>query len=233
MSLSSLQLRGRFDRYCGLGMGWSCVNLYTNGSNQRGEAGSPVDNTPLWHFLSTDLVAGTPAQFSRSDGTYRSVPASCLPSAFSSNPVKAQLAQCFADYESGGYGTVVDVNGDQGTALFGKDSDGDPLNDVVDIMEAPRFGFVPLLWNPTWPSGQSSPVQIRSFRPIYFQTMLLGCNANNCDGVHNPGQSWSQINSNKKLDAISAMAIRASMLPPEARDVAPNGAKDLRITLVK
>jgi hypothetical protein len=233
MTLSGLQLRGRFDRYCGLGMGWSCVNLYNNGSNVRGAAGSPIDNTPLWHFLSGDLTVGAPGQFSRSDGTFRSVPASCLPAAFSSNPTKAQLAQCFSDYEAGGYGAVVDSNGDRGTVLFGKDSDGDPLNDLVDIMEAPRFGFVPLLWNQTWPTGQSDPVQIKSFRPVYFQTMLLGCNNNTCDGVHNPGQPWTQINSNKKLDAISAMAIRTSMLPVEARDVAPAAAKDLRITLVR
>ena len=233
MALGGLDLRGRFDRYCGLGLGWSCVNLYSNGSNQRGAGGSPIDDTPLWNFLSADLVVGTAGQTTRADGSFKSVPASCVPSAFSANPIKAQLAQCLTDYEGGGYGTVVDTTGARGTVLFGKDTDGDSLNGLVDIMTAPRFGFVPLLWNQTWPSGQSDPVQIRAFRPVYFQTMLLGCNANSCDGVHNPGETWSAINSNKKLDAISAMAIRLPMLPAEARDVAPAAEKDLQITLVK
>lgn len=232
-TLNGLQLRGRFDRYCDRGLGWACVDLYMNGANTRGAGGSPIDDTPLWQFLSSDLVVGAAGQTSRADGTFKSVPASCVPSAFSSSPYKAQLLQCFTDYENGGYGNVVDTTGNRGTVLFGEDTDGDALNGIWDIMQAPRFGFVPLLWNQTWPTGQSDPVQIREFRPIYFQTMLLGCNNNDCAGVHNPGESWSSINDNKKLDAVSAMAIRMPMLPPDARDISPTAEKDLRITLVK
>jgi hypothetical protein len=230
---NGFKLRARFDRFCGLGLGWSCVNLYNNGTNNRGASGSPIDNTPLWHFLSTDLTAGAPGASSRSDGSFKSVPSSCVPSTFASAPSKAKVLQCLQDYVVGGYGNVTDANGMKGTVLFGKDTDGDPLNGRVDIMAAPRFGFVPLLWNQTWPTGQSDPVQIKEFRPVYFQTMLLGCNANNCTGVHNPGESWSAINSNRSLDAISALAPSLTMLPLEAREIAPTGAKDLQITLVR
>jgi hypothetical protein len=227
-------LRSRFDRYCGLIGGWDCVNLYSNGANLRGANGSPIDDTPLWELLSTDLEQGVAGSSTRSDGSFKAVPASCLPSAFTTNPDKSLLHQCFTDYNAGGYGSVVDSNGDRGTALFGKDTDGNALNDQWDILIAPRFGFVPLLWNPTFPNGQSDPVQIRAFRPVYFQTMLLGCNNNSCDGVHNPGEPWSSnLNSNKKLEAISAMTFPLTMLPPGARDVVPTAERDLQITLVR
>jgi hypothetical protein len=232
MSMSSgIKLRGRFDRYCGLG--GDCVDLYSNGANVRGAAGSPIDDTPLWEFLSSDLVAGPAGTVSRSDGSFKSVPASCVPSAFTSSATKADLAVCLFEYVLGDYDDVVDSRGDRGTVLFGKDSDGDPDNSRWDITDAPRFGFVPLLWNSTWPSGQSDPVQIRQFRPVYFQTMYLGCNANNCAGVHNPGEPWSPINDNKKLDAVSAMAFPLVALPVPARDIAPAAEQDLRITLVR
>ncbi len=226
-------LRGRFDRYCGLNLGWSCVNLYNNGANRRNAVGSPVDDTPLWTFLSSDLTAGPAGASTRADGSFRSVPASCLPSAFKPHGDKAKLVACFTDYVDGGYGAVTDVKGNRGTILFGKDSDGDPDNNRWDITSAPRFGFVPLLWNTTWPTGQSDPVQIRAFRPVYFQTMYLGCNSNDCAGEQNPAEPWNPINSNKKLDAISAMNFSLNMLPIGARDIAPAAKNDLQITLVR
>ena len=228
-------LRGRFDRYCNPNgvAGWSCTPLYNNGSNERGASGSPIDDTPLWEFLSTDLVGGIAGTSPRSDGSFRAVPNSCLPSAFTSNPTKATLLTCMTDYATGGYGAVVSSNGDRGTILFGKDSDGEIDNNRWDITAAPRFGFVPLLWDNTFPNGQSGPVKIRAFRPVYFQTMYMGCNNNSCAGIHNPGEPWNPVPSNRSLDAISAMSFSLSMLPPGARDVAPAGRNDLQITLVK
>lgn len=234
MTVSGITLRGRFDRYCGLSLGWDCINLHTNGSNQRNASGSPIDDTPLWAFLSSDLVAGPAGASSRSDGSFRSVPASCLPSAFDDSSTKADMLQCLTEYFLGGYGSVVDANGNVGTVLFGKDSDGDPDNFRWDITIAPRFGFVPLLWDTTFPTGQSAAVRFREFRPIYFQTMYLGCNNNSCNAVHNPGEPYTAVQANKgPLDAISALALPLVTLPPGARDVAPAADQDLRITLVR
>jgi Flp pilus assembly protein TadG len=227
----SITLRGRLDRHCGLSMGWNCDTLYTNGTNARGAAGSPIDDTPLWEFLSTDLVSGA-AGNSPSDGLYHSAPDECLPSAFSSSPTKQDLLACFTAYEAGGYDTVVNPDGSVGTVLFGRDTDGNSDNDQYDIMQAPRFGFVPLLWE-QFPSGQSDPINVRAFRPVYLQTTYYGCSGGSCDGVHNPGEPWSAIASNKKLQALSAMAIRLPMLPEAARDMAPAGPLDTTVRLVR
>lgn len=227
------KLRGRLDRYCGIDDDWECQQIWTNRSNARNANGAPIDDTPLWEFLSDDLVAGPAGTAADTDGTFNAVPASCLPENFEEedNPTKATLLACFEEYLAGGYD-------DYETVLFDKDTDGDATNDVFDIMRAPRFAFVPLLWpqpdtGEDWPSGQSDPVHIKAFRPIYLQTLWFGCNSNSCEGIHNPGEDWTKIGRNKTLDALSAMNLQLPMLPAPAREMAPTGPRDLTIKLVR
>ena len=100
-----------------------------------------VDNTPLWHFLRTDL-------------NYNNVdaPSSCAPGYVTGVPEgsakSARMVECLEDYELGsGYDT-----------LF-KDED--------KMVESPRFAVAPQLWMNDLGSGLSySPV--RETRPLYL-----------------------------------------------------------------
>ena len=115
------------------------------------------------------------------------------------------------------------------SVLFGKDTiSGDGWTDsggdshaVYDIEYSGRFGWVPIIWDTTFPNG-SKNVYFKGFQPVFIQTLYAGCKGNgSCDFIHNPGQSTGNVGSmatNDKLDAASGMTIQLSMLPVELQE---------------
>jgi hypothetical protein len=181
----------------------------------------PLDNTPLWTFLTPGLTVGS--------SLTTQVPSACDPT--QTWDVVAMTA-CIDAYRTGNYTTV----------MFGRDSDGDSVNGIYDIMRDPRFGYVPDLWD-IFPSGGSATVQIRKFQAIYIQTLYWGCDGRRCDLAFNPGQPFIDDNGatttlpvsggGETLDAVTALAIPMTALPTEARDVSPGGRNEVGMTLVR
>jgi len=181
---------------------------------------SPLDNTPLWTFLTPGLNVGS--------SLTTQVPSACDPNQAWTGD---RMLDCINAYKAGGYATV----------LFGRDSDSDPVNGIYDIMRNPRFGYVPILWT-NFPSGQSQSVQIRRFTAIYIQTLSWGCNGTKCAATFDPGQplvndagtAIGAISGNgTSVDAVTVLGIPPGALPLEARDVAPGGRNEIGITLVR
>lgn len=90
----------------------------------------------------------------------------------------------------------------------------------TDIIRAPRFGWVPLLLEPTLDAGTTT-VTIAGFMPIYVQTTFWGCNATSCDLEWDPGESISPGPNNVRIEASTAVNIPMQALPQIIRDVAP------------
>ena len=173
---------------------------------------APLDDRPLWEDLPSSLVTG--------------VPVSCLRSSFDGlTATKAQMVLCLDEYRLSG--SVVE--------LFTEDSDADGQ---PDILATPRFGFAPL-FHPHVPSGDltlhsgTDRYRIAEFLPIFLQTTYIQCNPGGCAGIFDPGEVGSglPVAGNKKADALTALLLPRSALPPVALDLAPGGevAKDLAL----
>ncbi|MGH9084815.1 MAG: pilus assembly protein TadG-related protein [Acidimicrobiales bacterium] len=171
-----------------------------------------LDDRPLWEYIPTSLVTG--------------VPTSCLRSSFvGPTATKAQMALCLDEYRL--TGSVVE--------LFIEDSDADGQ---PDILATPRFGFAPL-FHPHVPSSDitlrtgTDRYRIAEFLPVFLQTTYLQCNPGGCAGIFDPGEVGSglPVASNKKADALTALLLPRSTLPPVALSLAPGGAvaKDLAL----
>ena len=174
---------------------------------------APLDDRPLWEYIDPALTAPT-------------IPVSCERSSFSGpTATKAQLALCLDDYRL--TGSVVE--------LFTEDSDADGQ---PDILATPRYGFAPL-FHPHVPSGDvtlhsgTDRYRIDEFLPIFLQTTYIQCNPGGCAGIFDPGEAGSglPVPSNKKADALTALLLPRSALPPVALSLAPGGAvaKDLAL----
>jgi len=99
-----------------------------------------------------------------------------------------------------------------------------------DIATSPRFGGVPIL-NSNPGSGFSSYL-ITEFRPVYIETLYLGCSGpKKCSVIHSPGENstgacpaaitaatsscgWPGVG-NKVLEAISSYVLTLDMLPAD------------------
>lgn len=105
-----------------------------------------------------------------------------------------------------------------------------------DVVTSPRFMAIPILdKDPS--NGNSVKYHITEFRPVYLETLYLGCGANTCSIVHSPGESstgscpailtssdWScgwPGNGNKVLEAASAFVFTLDMLPSEIAEKFP------------
>jgi hypothetical protein len=169
----------------------------------------PLDDRALWEYIPSTLTTG--------------IPASCLRSAFGPTASKAQMTTCIQDYVAGGHTAE----------LFSEDADADGQ---LDILETPRFGFVPLFHpvdgDGTFLSGTRAYL-IKQFLPIFLQTTYFACNPGGCAGTFDPGEAGSglPVNSNKKADAVTAFVLNASMFPPLALENAAGGTvtKDLAL----
>lgn len=167
---------------------------------------APLDDRPLWEYIPTTAVAGAPASCQR--------PAFTGPMAN-----KAQMRTCVDDYRSSG----------SSVQLFVEDADADGQ---LDILETPRFGFVPLFHELTFLNGTNRYL-IKEFLPVFLQTTYFSCNPGGCTGIFDPGEVGSglPVAQNKKADALTAFLLPRSMLPPAALSTAPGGVvvKDLAL----
>jgi Flp pilus assembly protein TadG len=82
-----------------------------------------------------------------------------------------------------------------------------------------RFGWVPILYQGSWPSGNSSPVSFQSFQPMYIQTMFGGkCYSDGtCDVSIIPGETWIGA-SGKTPNALTAISIPFWAVEDELKD---------------
>jgi hypothetical protein len=150
------------------------------------------------------------------------------------NKSKWHMMRCLRDYIAVGY-TV---------PLFGKDSDGDSTNGHYDIMDSPRFAYVPQLWD-DFDSGSSvnnnGGVRIWVRRAVFLETGYWGCNngSGGCDAAWSPQEGVDAVGfgavgtSAADLDAMSALVIRAPMLPTEIQDLGPGGANQIGVQLIR
>ena len=129
-------------------------------------------------------------------------------------PIKtrAEMATCLAGWRAYGPHT---------TSLF-----------TPDIATSPRFGGVPILEGD--PGGGFGAYLITEFRPVYIETVYIGCNGPvSCDIVHSPGEAppvpakcpspitaavsscgWPSVGL-KPLEAVSAFVLTLDMLPAD------------------
>jgi Flp pilus assembly protein TadG len=121
-----------------------------------------------------------------------------------------------------------------------------PLFDI-DIIESPRFAAVPDL--NLDPSNGTGNYLILGFKPVYLETLYLGCNANTCDVVFSPGEisvgscpgtmvptinhCGTPANGNKNLRAVSAFILELGMLDPELTDHWPSRPGVIVYNLIK
>lgn len=101
-----------------------------------------------------------------------------------------------------------------------------------DIIDAPRFGWVPLFHEATLGSGTTT-LTIKEYRPIYVQTTLWGCNATSCDLVWDPAEAFLPGPNNVRIEASTAINIAAAALPQEVRDKEPGSDSQVSYLLSK
>ena len=157
---------------------------------------SQLDDRPLWEYIPTDPIAGAPA--------------SCQRSAFAgATATKAQLTTCINDYRtSGSTALVFDVDAN---------TDGTP-----DILDTPRFGFVPRFIEPLFLTGTNRYL-IAEFIPVFLQTTYFACNPGGCVGIFDPGEAGVglPVAGNRRADAQTAFLLPRTMLPAQALASAP------------
>ena len=89
------------------------------------------------------------------------------------------------------------------------------------IVDAPRFGWVPLFHENDLGAGNSNRT-IKEFRPVYIQTTLWGCQAAGCTSYWDPGEPiTTQPKKNDKLEAATAINLPKEMFPSSVTDTEP------------
>ncbi len=106
------------------------------------------------------------------------------------------------------------------------------------VVTSPRFMAIPILDKDPG-NGSSVKYNITEFRPVYLETIYLGCNANTCSVVHSPGEltspppacpatlttaTWNcgwEGAGNKNLEAVSAFVLTLDMLPDDIAEKFP------------
>jgi hypothetical protein len=91
---------------------------------------------------------------------------------------------------------------------------------VYDIEYAGRFGWMPVIWDATFPNG-SKAVHFKTFQPIYITTLFGKCTGQECKFEHSPGEPITSDQTEMRgpdAGAASAMNIQLSMLPLDVRE---------------
>ncbi len=97
------------------------------------------------------------------------------------------------------------------------DSDGELFSDL--IIEAPRWGWVPLFHEATLGNGTTS-LTIKEFRAVYIQTTFMSCDATSCEVEWDPGEPATHPGPGKtniKIEAATAIQLPRASLPEIAR----------------
>jgi hypothetical protein len=143
------------------------------------------------------------------------------------------MRNCLDDWRNGLLVPGVLPNGyPYASVLFAKDTiTGDGYLDddgtehtVYDLEYSGRFGWVPVLWDATFPTG-TKQVYFKAFQPVFFNQIFAGCKgggSGECDFVHSPGEGLTgtkgDLASNGKIDGVSAYSIQIGMLPTELQE---------------
>lgn len=118
----------------------------------------------------------------------------------------------------------------------------------ADLLDSPRFAAVPELEFD--PSNGTGDYLILGFKPVYLETIYMGCNANGCDLVYSPGETNNPINcpavllpsintcgvrmnGHRNLRAMSAFIIDLDMLHQDILDHWPSQPGVIQYNLVK
>lgn len=114
-----------------------------------------------------------------------------------------EMITCIDDWKAGGYGVIF----------------------TDDILNSPRFGWVPLVWNPTLGTGTTG-LTIKDALPVFIQTTFWGCNASGCDVEWDPGNSSEEPDAsngpnNKRIEAATTILLPAGTLPPAVFEFEP------------
>jgi hypothetical protein len=132
---------------------------------------------------------------------------------------RAEMEDCLAAWKAGGPWS---------NALF-----------TDDIRTSPRFAAVPILVDD--PGNGFGNYDIIDFKPIYLQTIYVGCNPAGCSLVHSPGESNptppacpspitdetshcsvpASVPGANRLEALSAFMLDLDMLPASITDTFP------------
>jgi Flp pilus assembly protein TadG len=112
-------------------------------------------------------------------------------------------------------------------------SDGVIFSD--EIMDAPRWAWVPLFWETTFGNG-STDRTIRDFGAVYLQTTFWKCSNSNCSIIHDPAETVGgdgKGGGNKEIEAITAIQIPKLALSEDVRASANGTPGETVYVLVK
>jgi hypothetical protein len=104
-----------------------------------------------------------------------------------------------------------------------------------DIIDAPRWGWVPLFHGTDLGNG-TSPLKIKDYRAIYIQTLFMKCNASSCDVIWDPGEPATHPGpgpTNIRIEAATALQLPESSLPEIARLTEPGSDSQVQYLLSK
>lgn len=97
--------------------------------------------------------------------------------------------------------------------LFSRNSQTNEFPDLYDIQYTSRFGYVPELQSPGFPTG-TGVVRFASFQPIFFQRLLAGnCSSSSCTHDFEPGVGYVNSSPEDKADGITAFVLPRASLP--------------------
>lgn len=202
----------------------------------------PVDDTPLWEFIDTNLSSANVPRSCWSDqfvgdggGLNPDNDAEMSDIGIPSDPVVVHLLnipvedrmiklieRCFAHYrgdlwtDNGAYNPGEPAAGCTGPCddpIFKKNTERE-FPDFYDIQLSPRFAYVPVTnADPsTWSGGTA--LTIDSISPIYLQRIYGGnCDTNGCDISFDPGHGYTSTVATDKISAFTAFLFPRGTLP--------------------
>ena len=116
--------------------------------------------------------------------------------------------------------------------------DGDEIAEMFTdgIVDAPRFGWVPLFHGTDLGGGTSTRLTIKETRAIYIQTSFMGCSAVACQVEWDPGEPASLPGpgpTNIRIEAATSLNLPRTALPERARLTEPGADTQVEYLLSK
>ena len=158
------------------------------------------------------------------------------------------MARCLREYKLGpwdpgaGYigpgdpgnyvGAFYDSANKGSGVLFGKQDNGssNPAIGVFDLQLSPRWGWSPI---GAFTNGVAD-FPITGYMPIFVNTLVSNCNANECTWVWSAGEDQDVgIPGGNKVASALSFQLPESTLPPEVIDFGPNSEYVADYTLTK
>lgn len=111
---------------------------------------------------------------------------------------------------------------------------GDPILFGDALATAPRFGWVPQLWEDFGPG--TTTMTIKDISAIYVQTTFWKCDATSCNLEWDPGETDPSLlpgPNNEKIEASTALNIPKGALPQLLQDASPGTQGQIEYFLSK